>query len=171
MSKKEKDIELIPTANEASGWKVKHDGKEGSGPGPQSYPKVKFDLDSGPHLMVFKLPKTGNVTFNATNPIAIKPGVTSPPEGSGMDPQFPDWDIFDNGKTLVVLDRNSGDPQLFAYTIKADNWTKSLDPIVDNGGGVGGFYGATSLWVAAGIGLLCAAVFFFIGRAYQRNLK
>ena len=167
MSKKEKDIELIPDNGVPSGWKVKHDGKQGSAPG--SYPKVDFAKDSGPHLVVFQLPQTSPATFNAADPIWIQKGTTSPTQ-SGMDPQFPDWAIFNGGKTLVLLDKNSGSPDQFSYRIKADNYTPILDPIIDNGGGIGQMSSA-NYWLEGGVGLLLAVAFFLIGRAYQRNLK
>jgi hypothetical protein len=143
MSKKEKDVELIPDPTAAFGWKVKHDLKSGTNPDPSkpdAYPKIKFDPNSGPHLIVYSLPKQpANLTFDANNPIAIAKGETSSPAvGSGIDPMFPDWAIFDGGKTLVVLDKNNDASQTFyRYTIKASNYDKVLDPIVDNGGGVG----------------------------------
>ena len=167
MSKKEKDIELIPDTTVPSGWKVKHDGKQGDKP--SNYPKVDFAKDSGPHLVVFQLPQNSTATFNAVDPIWVQKGSTSPTQ-SGIDPQFPDWQIFNGGKTLVLLDRNSGSQDQFSYRIKADNYTPILDPIIDNGGGIGQMSSA-NYWLEGGVGLLLAVAFFLIGRAYQRNLK
>lgn len=127
MSKKEKDVELIPFQN---GWKVKHGTNVGTGPG--NYPKVEFGEGSGPHLVVFTLPKTGNITFNPTDPMWIAPGTTSP-TAPGMDPQFADWTILDGGKTLVLLDLNTQKGE-FSYRVKADNYAPILDPIIKNGG-------------------------------------
>ena len=174
MSKKEKDVELIPWSMANSGWKVKHDGKEGTGPGPENYPKLKFETDTGPHLMVFTLPKNGNTQFNKDNPIAIVKGTESPEPDAGIDPQFPDWAIFDGGKTLVVLNSNSGEAAQYTYAVKADNYAKELDPIVDNGGGGqpppppppgfgggtgGGGYDASWLIGAAVLGALITVAF------------
>jgi hypothetical protein len=128
MSKKYKDVELIPVP--PSGWKVKHDGKEGSAPG--NYPKVELPQDSGPHLIVFTLPKDGAVSFNATDPMWVQPGSSSPTQ-QGMDAQIPDWAVFDGGKTLVILDSNTKAGDL-SYRVKADGYGGVLDPIIKNGG-------------------------------------
>lgn len=143
MPKKTKSVELTPDSSKTSGWKVKYDGKEGDNPnqsGPNPYPKVKVDEDSGPHLIVFKLPKNGSAKFNSSDPMWIQktdPANPTSPTQSGMDDQFPAWDLFDGDKTLVVLDRNT-EKGVYAYRVKADGYDKVLDPIVDNGGGVGG---------------------------------
>lgn len=140
MSKKEKDVELIPDTSKSSGWKIKHDGKEGDNPnqgGPNPYPKVKFDEDSGPHLIVFTLPKNGTAKFNSADPMWIQktdPANPTSPTQAGMDPQFPDWALFDGDKTLVVLDKNT-EKAVYSYRVKADGYDPPLDPIVDNGGG------------------------------------
>lgn len=128
MSKKEKDVELIPQP--PSGWKVKHGNKEGSSPG--NYPKIEFDAGSGPHLIVFKIPQSSPGTFNLTDPMWIQPGTSSPTQ-SGMDSQIPDWAIFDGGKTLVLLDLNS-QPGELSYRVQADGYAPVLDPIIKNGG-------------------------------------
>jgi hypothetical protein len=93
---------------------------------------VDFPKDSGPHLVVFKIPADQPGTFNASDPMWIQPGTTSPTQ-PGMDPQFPDWQIFDGGKTLVVLDLNSKDGD-YSYRVKADGYAPVLDPIIKNGG-------------------------------------
>jgi hypothetical protein len=169
MSNKEKDVQLIPDSNAPSGWQVKHDKSVGNGP--TTYPKVHFDKDSGPHLVVFTLPQDSPATFNETDPIWVAQGGNSPAQ-KGVDPQISDWAVMPGGKALVLLDMNSGQPTTLSYRIKADNYTKALDPIIDNGGGIGGFYSSAEFWVAAGaVSLFFAVAFFFIGRAYQRNLK
>ena len=128
MSKKEKDVELIP--DPPSGWKVKHGTKIGSGP--STYPKVEFAKDSGPHLVVFKLPADSTATFDDIDPIWITKG-TSSPTVRDIDEQITDWAIFDGGKTLVLLDSNSKDVTL-SYRVKADGYGAALDPIIKNGG-------------------------------------
>lgn len=136
MSKKETPVELIPDTKVKSGWKVKHGTKEGTNPdptAPDAYPKLDYPEDSGPHLIVFTLPKNGP-TFNKDNPIAIQGGTQSPAPDAGLDAQFPDWEIFDGGKTLVVLNRNSKDAD-YMYAVKADGSNVVLDPIITNGGG------------------------------------
>lgn len=133
MSKKEKDVELIPS-NVPSGWKVKHDNKEGDAPtGPQAYPIVAFQEKSGPHLVVFKIPKNSPAKFNANDPMWVHKGTQSPTQ-SGFDPQIADWALFDDDKTLVLLDLNNEPGELY-YRVKADGYTPVLDPIIKNGGG------------------------------------
>jgi len=168
MSQKEKDVELIPDSSVASGWRVKHGTK--SGTNGNDYPKVGFSKDSGPHLVVLTLPQNSPATFNATDPIWVAPGTTSPTK-SGIDAQIADWAVLSGGKTLVLLDRNSGNQTTLSYRIKADNYVPVLDPIIDNGGGIGHVFNPNLLLIAGGVSVLIAAVFFFIGRAFQRNLK
>ena len=63
----------------------------------------------------------------------IHPGPGSPTK-TGMDPEIAAWDIFDGGKTLVLLDLNSQNVDL-AYPVQADGYGPVLDPIIKNGGG------------------------------------
>lgn len=163
-----KQVELIPDSTAASGWRVKHDGKQGTKP--QDYPHINFAKDTGPHLIVFQLPQNSPATFNANDPIWVAPGTTSPTK-PGIDPQISDWAVLGGGKTLVLLDQNYGNQATLSYRIKADNYAPVLDPIIDNGGGIGHMNNPNFLLIAAGVSLLLAAVFFFVGRAYQRNLK
>ena len=85
MSNREKDVELIP--NPPSGWKVKHGNSVGNGP--SNYPKVEFAKDSGPHLVVFKIPDSHPAVFNQSDPMWVQPGTSSPMQ-AGMDPQIAD---------------------------------------------------------------------------------
>lgn len=181
MSKKEKDVELIPDSSVTSGWKIKHDGKEGSNPnqgGPNPYPILKYDLNSGPHLIVFTLPKNKSAKFNATDPMWIQktdPANPTSPTQSGMAADFPDWAIFDGGKTLVVLNKNM-EKATYSYRVAADDTNKVLDPIVDNGGGVGGIdpgpapdsgYSQSEYITAAGIALLVGILIgFFVHKIF-----
>ena len=160
-----KNVDLIPDTSVPSGWQIKHDGKQGTKP--QDFPHINFSKDTGPHLIVFQLPQDSLATFNANDPIWVAPGTTSPTK-SGIDPQIADWAVLSGGKTLVLLDQNSGNQATLSYRIKADNYTPILDPIIDNGGGIGHF---KDLWIEAGVGILLAAAFFFVGRFYQRSLK
>ncbi len=167
MSKKEKDVELIP--NPPSGWKVKHGVNEGNGP--NNYPKVEFAKDSGPHLVVFKIPSDQPGTFNADNPMQVQPGTTSPSPTQPMDAQIADWQIFDGGKTLVILDLNSVQGDL-SYRVKADGYVPVLDPIIRNGGTTitppsttPSFTGAEL--VTAGLALLVAFIVgFYVHRQF-----
>jgi len=162
MSKKEKDVELIP--NPPNGWKVKHGVNEGSNPG--SYPKVDFAPNSGPHLVIFKLQDVQNTkpTFDTTDPIWIGKGSTSPTK-SGMDPQIADWAIFDGGKTLVILDTNSAAGDL-SYRVQAKGYAPVLDPIIRNGGTTTPPSMETSYALLAGVGLLAFALGMFVYRQF-----
>ena len=143
MSNNKKAVELIPDTKVTSGWTIKHDGKEGNNPNKGNagyYPEVKVAADTGPQLIVFKLPKNGPEKFNQNDPMWIqKTNAATPtsPTQSGMDAAFPAWDVSEDGKTLVVLDMNM-EKATYSYRVKADGYDKVLDPIVDNGGGVGG---------------------------------
>jgi hypothetical protein len=169
MSQKEKDVELIPS-NGASGWQVKHGSNIGSGP--SNYPKVSFPANSGPHLVVFKIADnnvSSTATFNATDPMWIKQGNSSP-TSTGMDPQIADWAIFDGGKTLVLLDTNSQAGDL-SYRVKADNYGPVLDPIIRNGGTTtppaGGYsFTTTEIAIAASALLVAFLIGFYVNRMF-----
>lgn len=167
MSKKEKDVDLIPFNN---GWKVKHDGKEGDNP--SNYPKIEFAMNSGPHLVVMQLPQNSTATFNKADPIWVKQGTTSPLQ-SGVDPEIADYVVSQDGKTLVLLDLNSGDPTTLSYRIKADGYGPILDPIIENKGGIGGVidppgiapgggYSESQYITAAAIALLVGILIGFV---------
>lgn len=165
MSKKEKDVELIPNPQaNPPGWKVKHGSQLGNGP--SNYPKVEFPVNSGPHLVVFTLPKTGTVTFNPTDPMWVQAGSSSPTQ-QGMDPQITDWAIFDGGKTLVLLDSNTQAGEL-SYRVKADGYAPILDPIIRNGGTTPPeprFF-TTGEFVIAGLALFAAFLLGFFVRQF-----
>jgi hypothetical protein len=164
MSKKEKDVELIPDSG-ASGWKVKHGNNIGTGP--SSYPKIDLAANSGPHLVIFKITDnsvSSTATFNATDPMWIQKGSTSPTQ-QGMDPQIADWAIFDGGKTLVVLDTNSQSGDL-SYRVKADNYTPVLDPIIRNGGTTTPPSYEANYWLIGGVALLAFVLGMFVHRQF-----
>lgn len=166
MSKKEKDVELIP--DPPSGWRVKHGNNVGNGP--HNYPKVEFQPNSGPHLVVFTLPPdtpTLQARFNANDPMWVQKGTTSPTQ-QGFDGQITDWAIFDGGKTLVLLDSNTEAGDL-SYRVKADGYAPVLDPIIRNGGFVppsppGGSYSAIEIAVASLALLFAFLVGFYVNR-------
>jgi len=162
-----KVVELIPS-NGSSGWKVKYGSSTGTGP--SNYPKVDLAPNSGPQLIMFKIVDnsvSSTATFNANDPMWIKPGSGSPTT-SGMDPQITSWAIFDGGKTLVVADSNSQSGDLH-YRVKADNYPPVLDPIIRNGGGTTppSAYAATAVEVAT-IGAIALLIGFLIGFTVNR---
>ncbi len=133
MAKKRKDVELIPDDSIASKWKVKHDGFVGDAPnGPKKYPEIVLPQGDGPHLIVYRLPDNVTATFNKNDPIWVHKGTTSPLQKE-IDDQIVDWEVFDGGKTLVLLDKNTEQGYL-SYRVKAENYDHVLDPIIRNGG-------------------------------------
>ena len=76
----------------------------------------------------------------------------------------------------MVLDRNSGPAKQYAYTIKAKNYDPVLDPIIDNGGGIGvidppefgpGGYSQSQYITAAAISLLVGMLIgFFVHKLF-----
>lgn len=166
MSKKEKDVELIP--DPPSGWKVKHGSNVGSNP--SNYPKVDFAANSGPHLVIFKLQDVDynstkiTPTFDLADPMWIAKGNTSPTK-PGMDPQIADWAVFDNGKTLVILNTNSA-PGDLSYRVQAKGYTPVLDPIIRNGGTTTPPSMETSYLLIAGVALLAFALGMFVHRQF-----
>ena len=122
----------------STNWKVSH-GWFGSGEKPEDYPKVKFGRNSGAQVITFNI-KDGdvpNVTFASNDPIWVqmdsKPGNQKPPVGADQN-QIGAWKIMNDGKQLVVLDWNTVAGDLH-YKLNF-NGHGSLDPVIENGGGV-----------------------------------
>lgn len=163
-----KDVQLIPINQGGQfKWKVVHGGQ--SGDSPATYPKVKLPPDSGPHLIIFEL--SGNhsgITFSG-DPMWVRSG--SKPNQSGMDPQIAAAIPMEQGKKLVVLDRNDNDPAVqLHYRLNFVN-ALPLDPIIENGGKTfvpapppEGFLG-TSM---SAVSILAAVTLFIVGLVIGR---
>src|SRR5687767_7068081 len=126
-----KDVQLIPQkVGGTIKWKVVHDGHQGDTSA--TYPKVQLQPNSGPHLIIFEL--SGNhagITFSS-DPMWVQQGTK--PNHSGMDPQIALALPMENGKKLVVLDRNDNNPDIqLHYRLNFVN-AGPLDPIIENGG-------------------------------------
>lgn len=158
MSNNSKDVELIPDSQIPSKWKLKYGGNTGNGP--SNYPKIKLDEDSGPALITFTLPEDAPMKFSA-NPIWVAEGTNSPLQ-KGVDDQIGAVKVFDAGKTLVILDRNTEDVEL-GYRLNFDGYA-SLDPIIDNGGGRKFLEAWEIIALLAG-----AALFLLLGRWWERT--
>jgi len=128
-----KDVYLTLNPSPPPKWKVDHPGSTKNDP--QGYPVVELAPSSGPHLVIFKLP--GGHKFNddsSIGPIWID---TQKPTSKVRHPDITDVKLFDNGKTLVILDKNSTKGELhYQLNIKNSHGSSdNLDPIIDNGGG------------------------------------
>jgi hypothetical protein len=127
-----KDVHVSVNPSPPPKWKLQHPGSSGNDP--QGYPIVKLDNLSGPQLVIFDLP--GGHKFNddpAIGPIWID---TQKPTSKFVHPDITDVKLFDGGKTLVILDKNSTQAKLhYQLNIKGPHGPDNLDPIIDNGGG------------------------------------
>jgi hypothetical protein len=124
-----KDVHATLNPNPPPRWKLDHPGSPGNDA--QGYPIVKLDELSGPHLIVFDLP--GGHKFNDVDPIWID---TKKPTSKGIHPDITDVKLFDGGKTLVILDKNSTQVKLhYQLNFKGLHGPEKIDPIIDNGGG------------------------------------
>lgn len=167
-----KDVQLIPQNQGGTiKWKVVHNGQQGDSLA--NYPKVKLPPDSGPHLIIFELSGShSGITFSG-DPIWVQSGTK--PNQSGMDPQIAIAVPMEQGKKLVVLDRNDNPQALqLHYRLNFVN-AGPLDPIIENGGKTfvpapppAGFLGSgvSSLSILAGVALLIAGL--VIGRMLAR---
>ena len=119
---------------ETSSWKVAHDGK--SGKKSTDYPKVKLKQDTGAHVITFDIEGSNTITFS-NDPIWVVSGTTKPsqkPLPGADNGQIGGWKVMNNGKQLVVIDWNDA-PGDLAYQLNF-NGHPSLDPVIQNGGGV-----------------------------------
>jgi hypothetical protein len=129
-----KDVELWVNPTPPPKWKVKHDGSPKDDA--EGYPVVQLDAGSGPQLVIFRLPNSHKFNESQTvGPIWID---TQKPTSQIIHSQIADWKVFDGGRTLVVLDKNSQKVELH-YQLNLKNHSTgspdNLDPIIDNGGG------------------------------------
>jgi hypothetical protein len=128
-----KDVELTRLTSGPKKWKLTHPGSPGNDT--QGYPVVKVDYDSGPQLVIFKLPNGHKFNDDpGTGPIWID---AQKPTSKFIHSDITDVQLFDSGKTLVVLDKNSTAIKLhYQLNIKNSHGSSdNLDPIIDNGGG------------------------------------
>jgi hypothetical protein len=150
MSKKETPVELIP---QGAKWKIKHGSSEGDDE--LTYPKLVYE-DADPHLIIFKLPP-GPERFSPDEPIWVS--ATEKPKSYAEHSEIVDWAVLDNGKTLVVLNKNSEDVELYYnLSMLRGNQKVQLDPVIKNGGGGGGLDGVTALLLVAFVSAVLGAI-------------
>lgn len=135
MNKKDVELTPQPAGPGKVKWKVKHGGN--SGEDDASYPHVTLPANSGPHLIVFDIPKANpNITFDKNDPIWVKEN--GKPLSKIDHPQIAATFVSNDGKQLVVLDRNDNDaaqpPLALYYQLNFNGTADKLDPIIDNGG-------------------------------------
>ena len=173
--KANQQVVVILTREDAGGTAVWHMDIAGQGNGgPNAYPPAKVAHGSSADFhYIITGPGTNGVTFANTNPISV-----SKDNGTGLSPTVKgiNSDQIDNvtgagSRVLKFTDINSDPAVNLVYQLDFIG-AQPLDPIIQNGGGGGNVYDPTGLWAAAGLaGLLLAAVFFFIGRAFQKRQR
>lgn len=132
-----------------------------SGDSEQTYPVLTFPQHSGPQLIVFKL-ASGPERFSSENPIWVSE--TAKPNKPMEHDQIVDAQVFDAGKTLVVLNKNSEEVDLH-YNLNMVNGaadTIQLDPEIKNGGE--GFWGTETLALIIGAAVVMLLVGLWAGR-------
>jgi hypothetical protein len=82
-------------------------------------------------MIMFSLPPNGENSFSATDPIWVG---TSKPNTHSTNSQISDKWVSTDGKTLIILDKNSV-PGRLHYRLNINGPNGPLDPIVENGGG------------------------------------
>ena len=123
-----------------------------------TYPVLDFPAGTGPQLIVFQL-ASGPEKFSQNDPIWVS--ATSKPQGPATHPQIIDAKVFDNGKTLVVLNKNSEDVDLYynLNMVSGGGAALKLDPVITNGGGGSGIDWASYAIIGAVAGALLAVLF------------
>ena len=136
-----------------------------------TYPVLEFLEGTGPRLIVFKL-EPGPYRFHEDDPIWVSE--TAKPELSSHHDEIIDATVFDNGKTLVVVNKNSDDVDLFYNLNMRDtgNAQHNVDPEIKNGGH--GFFGSDAAMLLIGgavlAALVAALVSYFVARATVHSL-
>jgi hypothetical protein len=140
------DVTLTPTMQGTQvHWEMQYGNQKGSGP--DSYPVIKLDHDSGTNNIKFTIAGTNDITFLNPPDKSDKPlYVMEVPKGSHKKPskgvlngQITSWNVSQNGKTLTITDKNHGAGRDLSYQLNFNN-AGALDPIIQNGGGGGNFY-------------------------------
>jgi hypothetical protein len=132
-SEMSKDVELTRQTSGPKKWKLTHPGSPKDDA--EGYPVVDLPPNSGPQLVIFTLPNGHKFNQDASvGPIWID---TQKPTSKVIHPDITDWKVYDGGRTLVVLDKNSTKAELhYQLNIKNSHGSAdNLDPIIDNGGG------------------------------------
>lgn len=122
-------------------WEMQYGNKIGSGP--DTYPAIKLDHDSGPNKIEFTIAPGNNITFLNPPDKSDKPiYISEVPKGSHDKPkkgvlnyQITSWSVSTDGKTLTITDKNSGFERDLSYQLNFNNNVEALDPIIENGGG------------------------------------
>lgn len=162
----EHHVKLTPvTQNGQQGWEMEYDGVKGNSP--SSYPAIKVGKGSKDVKIEFTIHDGGNITFvpKDQKPIYVQeidPTTPKKPAKGVVNYQFEVEKVSQDGKTLVVKDKN-GSQATYSYELNFLN-ASPLDPIITNGGGGNKFYdaiqanpivaGAVLLLLVAGIYVL-----------------
>lgn len=127
-------------------WKVKLNG------GPELDPdKARSEIkkDKGPRVFEVDIQGPSNMTFLTSGALTVWEGAgpggakAPPPSAPGTNPtQIVGPSVATDGRTLVFVDLNYGDPVTLNYALHFKQPTDpsapkipSVDPIIDNGGG------------------------------------
>lgn len=107
-----------------------------------NHARLKLEKGSGPHDISFRLyDQTGRgLQFNTSDPIWVDEDAPCPPSAGVSTDQLAIIECAPD--RLSTVNQNSGRPRELRYQlnfIAADGSQAKCDPIVDNGGGVGGF--------------------------------
>jgi hypothetical protein len=154
-------------------WEMQYGNKKGSDP--NNYPVIKLDHDSGQNKIEFVIAPGNNITFLNPPDKSDKPiYAMEVPKGSGNKPskgvlnyQITKWEVSTDGKTLTIMDKNSGMERTLSYQLNFTGTVAPLDPIIENGGGGKNL----EHYYAMGGILLFAIVAYFAGRWLARRAE
>lgn len=138
-------------------FEVSHGGK--SGETEATYPVLDFPVGSGPQLIVFKL-DPGPYRLSQNDPIWVSS--TAKPKQPSTDAQIKDAVVFDNGKTLVVLNTNKKAGTLY-YNLNMqgnDGKQLTLDPVITNGGDTKPYFMEVAVLLSAAVAGALLSVLF-----------
>ena len=123
-------------------WEMEYKGEKGNGP--NTYPKIKVGKGDKDVKIEFTINGSNDITFVPKNqkPMYIQetdPANPKKPAKGVVNHNFDDQIVSQDGKTLTVKDKNGG-AKTYSYELNFNNNVKSLDPIIENGGGGNNFY-------------------------------
>jgi hypothetical protein len=129
-------VTLVPTGTGPNvTWMVQQNGQPPENPG-----QAKIRLEPGVGPTKFTVNIAGNpagIKFRETGALSVWVGDKSAPQ-QGINSNQILGPVLAKDGTLVFYDLNQGDPVILNYALHFQGNTPSVDPIVDNGGGVGG---------------------------------
>ena len=106
--------------------------------GPEVKPalaKTTLAKGTGPTKFIVDITNYPTATFKDPGGLSVWTGSKSAPQSGINSTQILGPVVTDNGRKLIFYDLNQGPPVVLNYELHFNSGIKSVDPIVDNGGG------------------------------------